>query len=69
MPWMLCTRSEIADLLYGPGHSVGDRAIDVVVTRLRKKLVLAAGIDAEQLVKTEFRRGYLFVADVAESHQ
>jgi two-component system OmpR family response regulator len=68
-PWMLCTRSEIADLLYGPGHSVGDRAIDVVVNRLRKKLVLAAGIDAEQLVKTEFRRGYLFVADVAASHQ
>jgi two-component system OmpR family response regulator len=64
-PWTLCTRSEIGELLYGPEHSVGDRAIDVVVNRLRKKLVLAGGIDAEQLIKTEFRHGYLLVADVA----
>jgi DNA-binding response OmpR family regulator len=64
-PWTLCTRSEIAELLYGPEHSVGDRAIDVIVNRLRKKLVLAGGIDAEQLVKTEFRHGYLLAADVA----
>jgi DNA-binding response OmpR family regulator len=64
-PWILCTRSEIAELLYGPEHSVGDRAIDVVVNRLRKKLVLAGGVDAEQLIKTEFRHGYLLAADVA----
>lgn len=64
-PWTLCTRSEIAELLYGAEHSVGDRAIDVVVNRLRKKLVLAGGIDAEQLIKTELRRGYLLAADVA----
>ena len=64
-PWTLCTRSEIAELLYGTEHSVGDRAIDVVVNRLRKKLVLASGIDAEQLIKTEFRHGYLLAADVA----
>ena len=64
-PWTLCTRGEIAELLYGPEHSVGDRAIDVVVNRLRKKLVLAGGIDAEQLIKTEFRHGYLLAADVA----
>ena len=64
-PWTLCARSEIGELLYGPEHPVGDRAIDVVVNRLRKKLVLAGGIDAEQLIKTEFRRGYLLAADVA----
>ena len=64
-PWTLCTRSEIGELLYGPDHSVGDRAIDVVVNRLRKKLVLAGGIDAEQLIKTEFRHGYLLATDVA----
>jgi two-component system OmpR family response regulator len=64
-PWTLCTRNEIVELLYGPEHSVGDRAIDVVVNRLRKKLVLAGGIDAEQLIKTEFRHGYLLAADVA----
>jgi DNA-binding response OmpR family regulator len=64
-PWTLCARSEIAELLYGLEHSVGDRAIDVVVNRLRKKLVLAGGIDAEQLIKTEFRHGYLLATDVA----
>jgi hypothetical protein len=35
-----------------------------VVNRLRKKLVLAGGVDAEQLIKTEFRHGYLLAADV-----
>ena len=64
-PWTLCTRGEIGELLYGSEHSVGDRAIDVVVNRLRKKLVLAGGIDAEQLIKTEFRHGYLLASDVA----
>ena len=38
-PRVLCTRSEIAELLYGPQRSVGERAIDVVVTRLRKKIL------------------------------
>jgi two-component system OmpR family response regulator len=64
-PWMLCTRREIAELLYGPENTVGDRAIDVVVNRLRKKLVLAAGANAELLIKTEFKRGYLLVCEVA----
>jgi len=64
-PWTLCTRDEIGELLYGPDHTVGDRAIDVVVNRLRKKLVSVGGPDAEHLIKTEFRRGYLLVSDVA----
>jgi two-component system OmpR family response regulator len=64
-PWGLCTRSEIGELLYGPEHTVGDRAIDVIVNRLRKKLALVGGDDAEHLIKTEFRRGYLLVSDVA----
>ncbi len=64
-PWTLCTRDEIGELLYGPEHTVGDRAIDVVVNRLRKKLVSVGGPDAEHLIKTEFRRGYLLVSDVA----
>jgi two-component system OmpR family response regulator len=63
-PWDLCTRSEIGELLYGPGHTVGDRAIDVVVNRLRKKIGSVGGPDAEHLIKTEFRHGYLLVAEV-----
>jgi two-component system, OmpR family, response regulator len=64
-PWTLCTRGEIGQLLYGPEQNVGDRASDIIVNRLRKKLVSAGGPDAEQLIKTEFRRGYLLVTDVA----
>jgi two-component system OmpR family response regulator len=64
-PWTLCTRSEIREFLYGPEHSAGDRAIDDIVNRLRKKLVSAGGPDAEQLIRSEFRRGYLLVTDVA----
>jgi two-component system, OmpR family, response regulator len=63
-PWTICTRREIAEVLYGPQHTVGDRAIDVIVNRLRKKLALVGGEEAEHLIKTEFRRGYLLIADV-----
>jgi DNA-binding response OmpR family regulator len=69
-PWCLCTRKEIGELLYGPEHMVGDRATDVVVNRLRRKLALLGGPDAEQVIKTEFKRGYLLVADVTTlAHQ
>jgi two-component system, OmpR family, response regulator len=63
--WTLCARNEIGELLYGCEHTVGDRAIDVVVNRLRKKLASLGGPGAERLIKTEFRRGYLLAADVA----
>ena len=65
IPWTLRTRSDIGELLYGPEHTVGDRAIDVVINRLRKKLVTAGGPDAEHLIRTEFRRGYMLATDVA----
>jgi DNA-binding response OmpR family regulator len=65
IPWTLRTRGDIGELLYGPEHTVGDRAIDVVINRLRKKLVTAGGADAEHLIRTEFRRGYLLATDVA----
>jgi len=63
-PWTICTRSEIGELLYGSEHNVGDRAIDIIVNRLRKKLAALGGADAAQLIKTEFRRGYMLAADV-----
>jgi two-component system OmpR family response regulator len=66
-PWALCTRSELAQLLYGDGERVGDRAIDVVINRLRKKLSAAGGTDAERVIKTEFRRGYLLASDVSRA--
>jgi two-component system, OmpR family, response regulator len=64
-PWILCTRDALAEVLYGPHRPNSDRAVDVIVTRLRKKIALLGGAAAQRLIKTEFRRGYVFVTDVS----
>lgn len=64
-PWTLCTRDALAEALYGPRRPTSDRAVDVIVTRLRKKIASLGGPAAERLIKTEFRRGYVFVAEVS----
>jgi two-component system, OmpR family, response regulator len=64
-PWVLRTRAEVGEMLYGRHRPTSDRAIDVVVNRLRKKLVGLCGAVGQNLIKTEFRRGYMLVADVA----
>ncbi|MBV9859421.1 MAG: response regulator transcription factor [Alphaproteobacteria bacterium] len=63
--WVLCTRTEIGAVLYGRDRPVSDRAIDVVVNRLRRKLTALGGPDSNKLIKTEFRRGYMLVTDVS----
>jgi two-component system OmpR family response regulator len=63
-PWTLCTRNALAEALYGPHRPNSDRAVDVIVTRLRKKIGTLGGPAAQRLIKTEFRRGYVFVAEV-----
>lgn len=62
-PWTVCRRDEIAGSLYGRHQPNSDRAVDVIVTRLRKKMGILAGATGQRLIKTEFRRGYVFVAD------
>ncbi len=64
-PLMLCTRDALAEALYGPHRPNSDRAVDVIVTRLRKKIGSIGGPAAHRLIKTEFRRGYVFVSEVA----
>lgn len=64
-PWTLCTREALAEALYGPHRPNSDRAVDVVVTRLRKKIASLGGAAAQRLIKTEFRRGYVFVGEVS----
>lgn len=64
-PWALRSRSEVGEMLYGRHRPISDRAIDVVVNRLRKKLGALCGPRGQTLIKTEFRRGYMFVADVS----
>jgi two-component system, OmpR family, response regulator len=61
----VCSRAEIAEILYGRHRPSSDRAIDVVVNRLRKKLLSLQGPDGEELVKTKFRRGYMLAAQVS----
>lgn len=68
-PRCLCTRGEIAELIYGPQPGVGERAIDVLVNRLRKKLKSAGGGEAGRLIRTEFGRGYALFAEVVSLPQ
>jgi two-component system, OmpR family, response regulator len=64
-PLTLCTRDALAEALYGPHRPNSDRAVDVIVTRLRKKILTLGGPSTQGLIKTEFRRGYVFVAEVS----
>ena len=64
-PLTLCTRDALAEVLYGPQRPNSDRAVDVIVTRLRKKIGSLGGPTTQGLIKTEFRRGYVFVAEVS----
>jgi two-component system OmpR family response regulator len=66
-PWTVCRRAEIAEVVYGKDRPASDRAIDGVVTRLRKKLTLLRGLLADNLIKTEFRTGYMFVGEVSKA--
>lgn len=61
-PWETQSRLALAEALYGKHRPATDRAIDVVVNRLRTKL-RSIGEPAQHLIKTEFRRGYRFVSD------
>ncbi|MGA0597832.1 winged helix-turn-helix domain-containing protein [Enterovirga sp. CN4-39] len=62
-PWCVLSRAELGTAIYGAQQPANDRAVDVLVTRLRKKLMLAGGEAARALVKTEFRFGYSWTAD------
>ena len=64
-PWIVCRRDEIAGSLYGRHLPNSERAVDVIVTRLRKKMASLVGVSAQRLIKTEFRRGYVFVSDAS----
>ncbi len=64
-PWQLCPRVELAAVLRGGEGLASDRAIDIVINRLRRKLVALRGSAARALIKTEFRHGYQLVAGVS----
>jgi two-component system OmpR family response regulator len=64
-PWTIFSRAEIGEILYGRHRPKSDRAIDVIVARLRKKLASLIGPTAEELIQTKHRWGYMLAADVS----
>ena len=58
-PQRVLTRDQLLDAARGPGTEVFDRAIDVQVSRLRRKLT---GGDGGELIVTVRSEGYLFNA-------
>lgn len=56
-PLRVLTRDQLIELARGSGSDVFDRAIDVQVSRLRKKL---AGSDGGELIATVRSEGYMF---------
>ena len=58
-PGRVLTRDQLLDLARGPGAEVFDRAIDVQISRLRKKLT---GADGGELIVTVRNEGYVFSA-------
>ena len=58
-PLRVLTRDQLLDLARGPTAEVFDRAIDVQVSRLRKKL---ASEDGGDLIVTVRNEGYMFAS-------
>ncbi len=65
----VCSRDEIAEIIYGRHRPTSERAVDVIITRLRKKLAGLRGNAAQDLIKTEFRQGYMFVGAVSPTRR
>jgi DNA-binding response OmpR family regulator len=63
--WAVCSRAEIAEVAHGDQSPARQRGVGVLVSRLRKKLETAGGPGAGQFLKTEPRRGFALVVDVA----
>jgi len=59
-PNRVLTRDQLMDWTRGRQAEAFDRAIDVQVSRLRKKLA----VDGAPIIKTIRNEGYLFTADV-----
>jgi two-component system OmpR family response regulator len=60
-PRRVLTRDTLLDMSRGLNAEHFDRAIDVQMSRLRKKLIRAA---SEELIRTIRNEGYMFTADV-----
>jgi two-component system, OmpR family, response regulator len=64
-PQRVLTRDRLLDLARGPDTEAYDRAIDVQISRLRKKLDDGSG--GQELIRTIRNEGYVFTAKVARA--
>jgi two-component system, OmpR family, response regulator len=62
-PRRVLTRDQLLDFARGQNSDFYDRAIDVQISRLRRKLADGVG-DGAELIRTVRNEGYLFVASV-----
>lgn len=61
-PGRVLTRDQLLDLARGPDSDAYDRAIDVQISRLRRKL--DDGLNRAELIRTVRNEGYMFMAKV-----
>jgi two-component system OmpR family response regulator len=64
-PQRVLTRDQLLDMARGPETEAYDRAIDVQISRLRKKLEDGAG--GQELIRTIRNEGYMFAAKVTRT--
>lgn len=62
-PRRVLSRDQLLDMARGPESEHYDRAIDVQISRLRRKL--SAGHDGQDLIRTVRNEGYMFVPAVS----
>ena len=63
-PRRVLTRDFLLDYARGPGADHFDRAIDVQISRLRRKLARLDAQGGDELIRTVRNEGYMFTADV-----
>ena len=61
-PQRVLTRDQLLDFARGPDSDAYDRAIDVQISRLRRKL--GDGVSGGELIRTVRNGGYMFMARV-----
>jgi two-component system OmpR family response regulator len=64
-PQRVLTRDQLLEFARGPGSDAFDRAIDVQISRLRRKLEDSGG--ATELIRTVRSEGYIFTPKVSRS--
>jgi two-component system, OmpR family, response regulator len=64
-PQRVLTRDQLLEFARGPRSDAFDRAIDVQISRLRRKL--EGAVDGQELIRTVRNEGYLFASRVART--